>query len=141
MTQINVRFFGSQVGISHQGGACSMTGVFRQTPLISRISRHVRSGASVHENAIYADISYRGSEGTRRGLPGGEVRVSQMMLGRCKREDEGGGGRRKNETAQLGQEICGKLPTKAQENWEDWGRSSGSVPGPVRGRPPHCWFD
>lgn len=31
---------------------------------------------------------------------------------------------------------CGKLPTKAQENWEGWVRSSGTVPSPVRGRPP-----
>lgn len=50
-----------------------------------------------------------------------------------------GAGRRKNEAMQLGQEICGKLPTKAQENWEGWGRSTGTVPGPVRGRPPDSW--
>lgn len=62
---------------------------------------------------------------------------SQGLLGSrtYKREDDGGG-RKTNEDTQAGQEICGKLPTKAQENWEGWGRSSGTVTGPVRGKPP-----
>lgn len=42
---------------------------------------------------------------------------------------------------QLGQEISGKVPTKAQENWEGWGRSCGTVTAPVRGRPPQSWFN
>jgi len=36
-----------------------------------------------------------------------------------------------------GQQICGKLLTKAQENREAWGRSFGIVTGLVRGRPLH----
>lgn len=54
-------------------------------------------------------------------LPGkhrrGEVRVSRQGVRRSKREGDGQEGG-KNEAMQLGQEISGKLPTKAQENWE-----------------------
>lgn len=54
-------------------------------------------------------------------LPGkhlrGEVRVSRQGSERSKREGDGQE-RGKNEAMQLGQEISGKLPTKAQENWE-----------------------
>lgn len=73
------------------------------------------------------------------GIPRGEARVSELGSGTCKSEDDGGG-RRKNEAMQLGYEICGKLLTKAQENWEGWGRSSGTVTGPVRGRPLQSCF-
>ena len=40
----------------------------------------------------------------------GDVKVRMRGWG-------GWGVRRKNETMQLGRELCGKLPTKAQENW------------------------
>lgn len=78
----------------------------------------------------------RGSERILRERPRVEAGVSELGSGRCESNDDDGGGRSKNEAMQLDREISGKPTTKAQENWEGWGRSSGTVPVPVRGRTP-----
>lgn len=82
-------------------------------------------------SSLYELILWR-LEGASRATPREEAKDSRLRSATHKREDD----ERKNEAMQLGQEIGGKLPTKAQENWEGWVRSTGTVTSPVRGRPP-----
>lgn len=74
---------------------------------------------------------------TLRKLQRGEAVTSTPESGRCKGRMKGDVGGQMKACSWADRSL--ENSHKAQENWEDWGRSSGTVTAPVRGRPPQPW--